>query len=139
MNYLEAYRARLERNEAALKNLIFDVKKLRPEIKAHVNLNGGLLKSVTFIRGEDINTACFHEVPYCWSGCGYSKYNPHYGGENGAMPFSAEDVINNFVPVTTKNHTYDTKFKSMEQYLKWCSYLTEYSETVMFLHQKTHT
>jgi hypothetical protein len=128
MTYLEAYSARLERNAQELKNLIHEVQKLQPKIKAYVS-NHGIIQGVVFIDGENINSIHFHEVPYRWSGCGYSEFGKsHIGGENVSMPFTANDVINGFTPVTSKNHTHNTKFKNMEQYLKWCSYLTEYTE-----------
>ena len=126
MTYLEAYSARLARNEQELKNLIHEVQKLHPKIKAYVS-NNGIIQGVVFIDGENINSIHFHEVPYRWSGCGYSEFGKsHYGGENMAMPFTVEDVINGFSPITSKNHTHNTKFQNIEQYLKWCSYLTEY-------------
>lgn len=45
MGYLESYRARLERNEKELINLIHAVRKAYPKIRAFVNKNGLINKS----------------------------------------------------------------------------------------------
>lgn len=127
-DFFTAYRLRLERNEADLLKLADEVLKLNPDIEIyHSKPLERRIRSLTFFNGEEINSVGFHEVPYRWSGCGYNEHsNSHYGGENVAMPFTANDVLSTFKPVTTVRHRHDTFFKSKAEYLKWRSYLIKY-------------
>lgn len=130
-DYLDAYRARLERNQAALVQLIKDVLAKDSSIEAYVNRDiSRFIDRVVFLKDESINAIGFHEVPYRWSGCGFPEFgNSHSGGENVAMPFTADDVVSTFKPITKVMHTHDKAFKSKEQYLKWCSYLSKFDTT----------
>lgn len=140
-DYLTARRARYERNQAALIQLIKDVQEKDPSVEAYVHHEtfgtSIPIDSVVFFRGEEINTIDFLEVPYRWSGCGHREFsNSHYGGDNVAMPFTADDVINNFHSVTgvlKSQHIFKSggrdMFKSKEHYLEWCSYLKRYETT----------
>lgn len=123
--YMEAYRARLERNQAALLQLIKDVQEKDPSIEAYTYDDQGsrLISNVVFIRGESINSVGFHEVPYRWSGCGYPEHgNSHPGGDNVAMPFTADDVISTFKPINTIHKSQSETFQNKEHYLKWYSF-----------------
>jgi len=131
--YFEAYRERLERNQADLFNLANEVLKQHPEIEIYHYRGDRFVQGLIFFNGENINSIHFHEVPYRWSGCGYDEINiamSHRGGDNVSMPFTVEDVISTFKPVTSKNRDVKTKFKSKEDYLKWCSYLVKYNKEV---------
>lgn len=129
-NYLEAYYARIIRNHEDLLKLVTDVLEKDPSVEAYYHKeidNRRLISSVVFFKGEEINGIGFHEVPYRWSGCGYSEFsNSHSGGNNCEMPFTAEDVLNNFRSITTIKLRYYTYFKSKSEYLKWCSYLKKH-------------
>lgn len=129
MNYLEAYRARLERNQSDLIQLIKDVQQKDPLMEAYVyDYPNRLLSGVVFIRGEYINSIQFHEVPYRWSGCKYHEFgNSHGGGENSKMPFSADDVLNTMKPINTIKKSSVEIFKNKEHYLNWYSYLNLYT------------
>lgn len=131
MNPEDAYRARLIRNDAELRKLAADVKATEPtiEVYAYQDRGSGLLNGVTFIKGDEINSVGFHEVPYRWSGCGYSE---HPGGERISMPFTVEDVLSTFHPINTIRFRYLNNnpndhscenFKGKGDYLKWYSYL----------------
>lgn len=125
-NYLEAYKARLIRNEKEILALVESVIKINPAIDVYYNRNSGHIKSITFIRNEMINKIAFHETPYRWSGCGYSEFrNSHVGLENSAMPFTVKDVLLSFTPITSikKDKNY---FTSVKQYLEWYSFLVSY-------------
>lgn len=129
MNYFEAHRARMQRNNDALLKLADEVIEADSSIEVYICRNDNLQSSVSFFKGELINGIGFHEVPYHWSGCGISD---HSGGENISMPFTVDDVLKSFSPVTNivnrrpTQHTVEY-FKSKEQYLKWCSYLKQYN------------
>lgn len=123
--YMECYRERLERNSIALKELALEVIKSNPEIEVYFNHNKEKFQnSVLFFKGEMINSIGFHEVPYRWSGCGYHEFGKyHSGGENSSMPFTVEDVLSTFHPVTEIKLRQPNEYcKSKEQYLKWYSF-----------------
>lgn len=123
-DYFEARKARFIRNEEALIQLIKDVKEKNPNVEVYVYKNQPFIDSVTFFLGEDINGVGFHEVPYRWSGCGYTEYQKsHHGLE---MPFTANDILTTFSPVTNWKKSNVEYFKSKDHYLKWCSYLINY-------------
>lgn len=126
MDYLEAYSARLKRNNDELIQLAKDVILIDPSIEVYHYNGDRFIKSLVFIKDEMINTVSFHEVPYRWSGCNYYKEHGecHSGGENSSMPFDANDVIGSFKPITgVLNRQPNEYFKSKQDYLKWCSYL----------------
>jgi len=126
--YIEARQERLERNQAQLFELAKSVLKSDPKIEIYHYDGDRPVQGLVFIKGENINSIHFHEVPYRWSGCGYGEHNNStYGGENYSMPFTTEDVITTFQPITTVKKTYKDCFKSIESYLEWCSYLTKYN------------
>lgn len=128
-DYFTARKLRFERNQADLIQLIKDVQLIDNTVEAYVHSDypKRFMERVTFIRGEEINTIRFHEVPYRWSGCGYSEnHNSHWGGENSKMPFTAEDVIKTFQPIKGLRKSQVELFKDKEHYLKWCSYLKKY-------------
>lgn len=129
-DYLTAYRARLERNQVALIQLIEEVQQKKPSIEAYVyDQQQRLLSGVVFIDGEYITSVQFHEVPYRWSGPGYDEFHKsHSGGENSSMPFDADDVINGMKPIAGMRKSQIESFKNREHYLKWCSYLKLYKE-----------
>lgn len=129
--YLEAYGERLERNDKALKEIALEVIKTNSDVEVYFNHNKNFKDSVLFFKGEMINSIGFHEVPYRWSGCGYQEFDKyHSGGENSAMPFTVEDVLNTFHPVTEiKLRQPDEYCKSKEQYLKWYSFYKRWEET----------
>ena len=137
-DYLTAYRARLERNQAELIQLIKDVQAKDNSIEAYIYDEQGsrLIGGVTFIKDEMVNSIHFHEVPYRWSGCGYEEHGKsHYGfvDQNLAMPFTADDVIKTFKPInqvrwrykntTPNDHSFEP-FKDKKHYLEWHSFLT---------------
>ncbi len=129
-NYFDAYRARLERNQADLLNLANEVKKLLPEIEVYVNRDypNRLLSSITFIHGETINTIAFHDVPYRWAGCGFREWSySHSGGENSSMPFTAVEVLQTMQPITKVKKRQNEFFKSKSNLLSWWSFLTPLS------------
>ena len=129
-DYLTDYRARLERNDKALKNLADEVIKAEPEIEVYFHYNNKFQNNVIFFKGEYINTITFHEVPYRWSGCGYSEFGKsHNGDDNVSMPFDVNDVLTTFKPITSilKSQP-DKHFKSKEQYLKWYSFYERYNK-----------
>lgn len=128
-NYLEAYRERMEKNEADLLKLANEVLAINPKIEVYRHKNTDrLINGLVFFDGENINSICFHEVPYRWSGCGFPEFgNSHFGNDITCyLPFTADDVIKTFHPVTDVNNTHNTKFEDKEQYLKCLSYLTKY-------------
>lgn len=138
-DYLIAYGERLKRNQEQLISLINDVKEKYPEIEIYVYNDflkrKTLLNNVLFFKGEQINSIRFHEVPYGWSGCSYPKNgNTHPGGDNVSMPFTADDVANNFKSVTKliKSHTtkqnqpFTEYFESKKHYLNWYSFYKKY-------------
>lgn len=136
-DYLTAYGLRLERNEEALLKLAKDVMELDPTVEVYHSGNlERKISSLTFFKGEDINSVGFHEVPYRWSGCGFREfYNYHSGGENVAMPFTAEDVLKTFKPVTTVMKSQPNQyFKNKEHCLKWYSWLTKFQFMIIQLY-----
>jgi len=138
-DFFDAYRSRLERNQADIFALIKDVQALNPSIEAYVHHDTGRFQQgVVFIRNEEINSIHFHEVPYRWSGCGHGEFNnSHSGGENCSMPFTVEDVLKTFKPINTVRWRYKDKhglesvyFKNKQHYLEWCSYLKKYEQNI---------
>ncbi len=130
-DYMTAYRDRLERNQASLIQLIKEVQEKDPAIEAYVYDEQGsrLIGSVTFFKGELINRIGFHEVPYRWSGCGYGEHSrSHSGGDNIAMPFSADDALTTFHPIEHNSRT-----KDKATYLKWYSFLKNTKTILMHL------
>ena len=118
----------MERNHNDLIKLIRDVQDRDKTIEAYVYNDDRYLPGVVFMKGETINSVHFHEVPYRWSGCGHSEFTrSHPGGDNAAMPFTADDVLLNFKPITFVKNRHDSVFKTKEEYLKWCSYLKLYT------------
>jgi hypothetical protein len=134
-DYFKAYRARLERNQAQIIQLIKDVQEKDNSVEAYVYDQQGsrLLSGVTFIKEESVNSIHFHEVPYRWSGCGYGEHgNSHYGGENSSMPFTADDVLSTFRPINTVRWRYVNKnpndhsfipYRDKKHYLEWNLFL----------------
>jgi hypothetical protein len=125
MGYLEAYRARLERNNdelLALANKVLQLDKTNT-IRVYVHESKPFKQNLVFIRGEEINSISFHEVPYHWSGCGHED---HAGGDNVSMPFTVRDVMTTFKPITLVNKSINEKFKTVDQFLKWYSFYKEY-------------
>ena len=126
-DFLKAYRARKKRNHDDLIQLIEDVKKKNKDVKAYVHNSDRYIDSVYFVLDESINVIQFNETPYRWSGCGYTDFaNSHYGLENCKLPFTADDVLSTFEPIKSKKTEY---FKSIDQYLKWYSFLKQYENT----------
>ena len=121
MDYWEARTARYKRNQEDILQLAKDVMIAYPEIEVYVHNSDRIISSITFFKGESINSVSFHEVPYHWSGCGFKE---HGGGDNCCMPFDVNDILTTFKPVSDillrQPNEY---FKSKEQYLKWCSWL----------------
>jgi len=131
-DYLKAYQGRMARNQEDILQLIKEVQEKDPYIEAYVHRdyydNDRYIGGVVFIKGEEINSIHFHEVPYRWSGCGHGEFsNSHYGLENSKMPFTAKDVVTNFKPINGCRKSNVEVFKNKEHYLNWCSYLTLYS------------
>lgn len=124
MDFLEARTARYKRNEEAILKLVKEVLEADSEIEAYVHNSDKVISSVTFFKGNDINSISFHEVPYRWSGCGFKEH----GGSNHTldMPFELIDVLSEFKPIRSillrQPNEY---FKSKEEYLKWCSWLKQ--------------
>lgn len=125
--YFDSYRERLERNQSKLFNLAKAVLKINHNIEVYHHKDENRIKSgLIFFDGEKINSIQFHEVPYRWSGCGYSEFGTsHNGIEGSEMPFNIYDVLETFKPITTVRKNQKETFKSKEQYLNWCSYLTK--------------
>lgn len=126
--YLEAYRERLERNQSNLFDLAKAILKINPAIEIYHHKDEKRLKSgIVFFDGEKINNINFHEVPYRWSGCGFTEFGKsHSGIEGSEMPFSNEDVLTTFKPITSERKSINENFKTKEQYLKWYSFLTKF-------------
>ncbi len=120
MDFWEAKTARYKRNEEAILKLVKEVLADDSEIEVYVHNSDKVISSVTFFKGEQINSISFHEVPYRWSGCGFKEH----GGSNHNLeiPFELNDVLTTFYPISNillrQPNEY---FKSKEQYLKWCS------------------
>jgi hypothetical protein len=129
MGYFEARQKRTEDNHRDLHQLAKDVFKKDPNVKAYFNRNDSLHESVVFIRDEEICSIGFHEVPFGWSGCGYPEFpkeKRRYDNDiNGRLPFNSDDVLNHFKPIQNIKLTHNTYFDSVDQYLKWYSYLVE--------------
>jgi hypothetical protein len=124
MDYFEARQERYKRNEKAIFELIRDVIKTDPQVKAYISNSDKIASHVTFFKGEEINSVSFHEVPYRWSGCGYKEH----GGSNNnlEMPFDVNDVLTTFKPITSiLDRQPNEYFKSKKQYLKWHSWLIQ--------------
>lgn len=120
-DYMSGYARRMEKNDWELHQLAQKVLKADPEVEVYFHHDNKYQDSVTFFKGEMINSIQFSEVPYHWSGCGVSN---HAGGENVSMPFDVNDVLSTFKPVTSILWRQPNEyFKSKEDYLKWCSYL----------------
>jgi len=129
-DYLKHYRLRLERNDKELRELADNVIKAEPEVEVYFHRSNELQNSLCFFKGESINGIAFHEVPYRWSGCGYSEFGKsHNGDDNVSMPFDVNDVLTTFKPITSilKSQP-DKHFKSKEQYLKWYSFYERYNK-----------
>lgn len=122
--YMEAYLERMQRNSEELLQLAKDVKKEDPTIEIYISNNSTIIKSLKFFKGELVNNVSFHEVPYRWSGCGYSEHlESHNGNDNCSMPFTLEDVISTFKPITEILFKQPNEyFKSKEQFLKFYSF-----------------
>lgn len=124
MDYLEARTARYKRNEEAILKLVKEVLLADSEIEVYTQRDKKTISSITFFKGEDINSISFHEVPYRWSGCGFKEH----GGSNHNldMPFDVNNVLTTFKPVSSillrQPNEY---FESKEQYLKWSSWLKQ--------------
>lgn len=127
-NYFEAHAERMQRNNDQLISLAKEVLSIDNSIEIYSNRNEKLSDGLIFIKGENINTIQFHEVPYHWSGCGYTD---HGGGENISMPFDAQDVLNTFKPIKTAMWTYKEPFKNRAQYLDWYSYLELINDRIL--------
>ncbi len=128
-DYLSSYRQRLIRNNDALKKLADDVIKEDPEIEVYFHYEDRLHQYVVFFKGELRNNVGFHEVPYRWSGCGYGEFSySHMGKANCEMPFTVNDVLTTFKPITEICKFELTKvfFKSKKDYLKWYSFYKRY-------------
>lgn len=114
-DYIKARLARLERNHEALIKLANDVLDIDQEIEVYFHYDDQFKSYVIFFKDENINSVSFHEVPYHWSGCGHKD---HRGGENVSMPFTADDVLKTFHPVTDVHEKYNTFFRDKAHYLK---------------------
>jgi hypothetical protein len=121
MNYFEARRERMFRNNSALMKLTKNVIKKNPEVEAYFSDMDFYPESVVFFLGEEINGASFHEVPFRWSGCNYTEH----GTSNPSleMPFTVEDVLTTFKPVGEIKKSPAEKLKTKKEYLNWYSYL----------------
>ena len=115
------YQRRMERNDWELKKIAKEIIKINPEIEVYFYEDDNMYqKNVVFFKGENINTIQFHEAPYHWSGCSISNHN---GFENCSMPFTVDDVLTTFHPITVVIKSQPNEhFKSKEQYLKWHSF-----------------
>ena len=124
MGYFEARFARRTRNNDALKNLADKVMKEDSSVQAYYCRNDEEIESITFIKGEEISTISFTEVPFQWSG---PEERSAENQENIAMPYTAKDVLGSFYSIKNVKHRHDSYFQSKEEYLKWCSYLIKYN------------
>lgn len=131
-NFFDAYRERLQRNQAALEDLIKEVLILEPETEVYVHRDypKTYLSAVYFFKHEEgkeekINIIRFHEVPYSWSGCGVKD---HAGKENSAMPFTLGDTLSGFWPITKENKTWNKKFRSKSEFLSCYFFLKPYKK-----------
>ena len=115
------------RNERYLLSLAAEVQKIDPSIKCYVHEDDTrILSGLCFIKKETINFIHFHEVPYRWSGCGFSAHEEScYVLEN---PFTANDVTSTFQPITTQRKKYNEFFKTVEQYVSWHTWLKPLNE-----------
>lgn len=124
MSYFEAHVPRMQRNHNELIKLIKEVQEKDKSVEAFTNTNNTLQSGVVFIKDENICSIQFHEVPYEWSGCGYSE---HYKSDHTLeMPFTADDVLSHFHPIKGFRKSQIEAFKDKAGYLKWCSYLKLY-------------
>ena len=123
MGYFEARRNRAIRNDDALKNLADKLVRKDPTIQAYINRNETVHESIVFIRGEELCSITFTTVPFKWNGPSKKSAKNQ---ENIAMPYTPEDVLDSFHTVKNVKHRHDTYFKSMEEYLGWCTYLVPY-------------
>lgn len=126
---MTAYIARKQRNNDALLKLAKKVIEIDSSIEVYHHKSDKQISSLTFFKGEEVNGIGFHEVPYRWSGCGYTEHGKsHKGKDNLSIPFDLADVLTSFHPITDIKHRQPNEyFESKEQYLKWCSYLKKYS------------
>jgi len=135
-NYFEARLARYKRNSVAILELIKLVMEADSEIEVYLHRDcitgSDVVSSVTFFKGEQINSISFHEVPYGWSGCGHKEHGGyHKGGENHSLPFEVADVLTTFKPVTNILSRQPSEFfKTKEEYLKWCSWLVRFEGNI---------
>lgn len=127
MNYFEARKLRYIRNQEEIIHLIEEVQKLDESVEAYVHHDNRYIDNVVFFKGEEINSVSFQEVPYHWSGCGCKS---HTGlGDSQQLPFTAEDVLGTFNPVTGLLFRQpNEKFRSKEHYLKWYGFLINYKD-----------
>jgi len=122
MGYFEAKKQRCYKNQEELLQLAKEVKEADSNIDIYKNKNQSIIEGLTFIKGELIKSVRFHSVPYRWSGpIKRTREVTRYLG----MPYTANDIINGLCSITNVHHHHDTYFKSMEEYLKWCSYLVK--------------
>lgn len=129
MGYLEAYRERIKRNESKLFELAKNVLAVNQNIEVYMYKGTQYKKGLVFFNEEKINSICFHEVPYRWSGCGFTEFGQsHPGIEGSEMPFSVEDVLNNFQSIQSVRKNVNENFKSKEHFLKWYSFYTKFNQ-----------
>jgi len=127
MGYFKARAERTIRNNDNLKHLADMVMEADSRIEVYHHKSVPYIESITFFKGEEINTIGFHDIPFRWSGCGFKEIKTHgdkraKGGQL-EMPFTVADVLNNFEAIQP-NH----RFKTKEEYLKWYNYLTKYEK-----------
>jgi len=106
-----------------LKNLADNLIKEDSSIEAYYCENHSEIESITFIKGEEISTISFTEVPFQWNG---PKERSAENQGNLEMPYTAKDVLGSFHSIKNVKHKHDTYFQSIEEYLKWCNYLVRY-------------
>jgi len=119
MGYFKARGEREIRNNEDLHKLIKKLLKKDSAIKAYRNTNDPVFERVVFIKDESICSISFMEVPFTWVGPDTESATIKRELQ---MPYTVKDVLGAFKPITTIRHFRDY-FRTIEQYLEWCSYL----------------
>ena len=121
MGYIEAYKARMIRNNDELLQLAKEVNEKDPTVEIYKYKSELNIAHLTFFKGEEINSIGFHEVPYHWSGC---NVGDHSGLDNISMPFTVDDVLSTFHSVKRVLYKQPNEYyKTKKGYLKFNSYL----------------
>jgi len=132
-DFLKAYEERLQRNHKAILKLAKDVIAIDKSVEAYLSIGlKSYISSITFFKDESINTIAFHEVPYRWSGCGYTEHGKsHSGDKNCSLPFTPMVVLASFKPITSILFKQPNEyFTSKDQYLKWYFFLKKYDDGI---------